>query len=487
MIAGRRHDEGKASHIVKPINELISRDGFLNTLFQAIPCGVLVVDRDRRVQAVNRLLERTFGISEAEVINKRGGEALRCIHAQDSPNGCGFGEYCQTCHVRNTAIEALEGKQVHRKRATVQLVTDEKVSDLVLLVSAAPIEYEGEPFAVVILEDITELNHLRRRLRAEHSFAGIIGRDAKILDLFETIREVAEVSAPVLIQGESGTGKELVAGAIHNEGPRAEKLFVPVNCSALPEGLLESELFGHVRGAFTGAIRDKKGRFEMADGGTIFLDEVGDLSPAIQVKLLRVLQEGRFERVGGERTVKVDVRVISATNKDLRRGVAAGGFREDLFYRLCVIPITLPPLRERRNDIPLLAEHILKQAVQESDRREVGLAPGALDAMMEYDWPGNVRELQNAIQYGLVKCRGGLLQWAHLPPTISAGAGAEAKRPRRRRKRKLSPEAVRRALDETGGNKVEAARKLGVARATLYRFLNDTGMAETREGRKAVE
>jgi transcriptional regulator with GAF, ATPase, and Fis domain len=416
-------------------------------------------------------------------VHKRGGEALKCIHVSDNPEGCGFGPYCQNCGVRNTALEALSGKHVHRNKAKVQLRVNEKEQDFVLLVSAAPIEYADERLAIVILEDITELNVLRRRLTTEQSFAGIVGRDPKVLELFETIEEVAEVSAPVLIQGESGTGKELVAAAIHGESPRAEKLFVPVNCSALPEGLLESELFGHVRGAFTGAIRDKKGRFELADGGTIFLDEVGDLSPPIQVKLLRVLQEGTFEHVGGERTIRVDVRVISATNKDLRREVAAGRFRDDLFYRLCVIPINLPPLRERRSDIALLAEHILSHALAEADRDEVILSAEALNAMIGYDWPGNVRELQNAIQYALVKCRGNALRPEHLPPTVAGARAASGVRPRRRRKRKLNADAVRRALDETKGNKVEAARKLSVSRATLYRFLDDSGLSNNGANR----
>ena len=457
---------------MKPIAKLLEQQGFLKTLFDSIPCGVLIMDHDRRVRAVNNLLERTFGISEAEVIGKRSGEALSCIHAAETPEGCGYAENCQICIVRSTALEALAGRQVHRNRAEVQLLTEGKVHDLVLLVSAAPLDYEGERLAIVVLEDITELSRLRRRLKTEQSFAGIVGRDVKMQELFDTIREVAEVNAPILLQGESGTGKELVAAAIHNEGPRRHKLFVPVNCSALPEGLLESELFGHVRGAFTGALRDKKGRFELADGGTIFLDEVGDLSPAIQIKLLRVLQEGTFERVGGEETTKVDVRVISATNKDLQSEVAARRFRDDLFYRLCVIPINLPPLRQRQSDIPLLANHILRQVLEETDRQGVTLSQQALEAMMDYDWPGNVRELQNAIQYALVKCRGDVLKLEHMPPTLSARLAQPRSPTRRRRKHKLSAAAVRRALQETDGNKLQAAKRLGVSRATLYRFLS---------------
>jgi DNA-binding NtrC family response regulator len=299
--------------------------------------------------------------------------------------------------------------------------------------------------------------------------------------LYDLIPELAESAAPVLIQGESGTGKELVAAALHNEGPRAGKLFVPVNCGALPEGLLESELFGHVRGAFTGAIRDKKGRFELADGGTIFLDEIGDISAAMQVKLLRVLQKGAFERVGSEKTIKVNVRVISATNKDLQREIAAGRFREDLYYRLSVVPLVVPPLRERPNDIPLLAVHLLAQYAEGAGRQGAAFSPEAMDLMLSYHWPGNVRELQNWIQFALIKCKGGPIRPEHLPPVAlhtgallaggHAGAGADPRKGRMR----LTAQSVREAIDRAGGNKVEAARLLGVSRATLYRFLDDEG------------
>ncbi len=274
----------------------------------------------------------------------------------------------------------------------------------------------------------------------------------------------------MLIQGESGTGKELVAAAIHNEGFRGNKLFVPINCGALPESLLESELFGHVKGAFTGAIRDKKGRFELADGGTIFLDEIGDISPAMQVKLMRVLQEGTFERVGSETTIKVNVRVISATNKNLQEEIAEGNFRDDLYYRLSVVPLWLPPLRERRNDIPLIAEHILKRALKSRPGSDVAFSPSAMDALLSYAWPGNVRELQNWIQFALVKCKGGEILPEHFPPmrTNVLQSGAVSKR-----RRKLDPASVREAIRATAGNKREAAKRLGVSRATLYRFLED--------------
>jgi transcriptional regulator with GAF, ATPase, and Fis domain len=330
--------------------------------------------------------------------------------------------------------------------------------------------------ALMSFRDLTRERALAKRVGEIEQFSGIIGRDEKMLDVFDLITDLADSNVPVFVQGESGTGKELVAAAIHNEGPRANHLFVPVNCGALPESLLESELFGHVKGAFTGAIRDKKGRFELADGGTIFLDEIGDISPSMQVKLLRVLQEGRFERVGSESTIAVDVRIISATNKDIHEEIISGTFREDLYYRLSVVPVTLPPLRDRRNDIPLLVEHTMRRIAKVAGKEGVTVSAEALDIMMSYDWPGNVRELQNWLQFALVKCRKEtVILPEHLPPTAHIG-GVRPKR--RRRRRKLSIEVVRGALRNVNGNKVEAARELGVSRATLYRFLNDTGLLD---------
>jgi transcriptional regulator with PAS, ATPase and Fis domain len=452
-----------------PITELLEEDGFLKRLFDSIPCGVLVVDKDRRVQALNNVLEQTFGISLAESINKRGGDALRCIHANSDPEGCGFSEECQFCNVRNTALDALEGKQTHRNKANIQLLVDHKLCDLQLLVSAAPLDHDGKRFAIIILEDITELNNLRMRLGTEQGFAGIIGQNSMMRELFQTIRDVTDINIPVLIHGESGTGKELVAAAIHNEGPRASKPFVPVNCAALPEGILESELFGHVKGAFTGAMRDKRGRFELADGGTLFLDEIGDMPKILQAKLLRVLQEGRFERVGDEKTLSVDVRIISATNRDLKREVEKNNFREDLFYRLNVVPVNLPPLRKKKDDIPLLAEHFLRKAIEDYPESE-GLSKEALAVIIDYPWPGNVRELQSALRFALIKSKGGLIRPEHLPAELTDWEKAQSTRGP---SRKLATESVRDALARSGGNKAKAARLLGVGRATLYRFITD--------------
>ena len=455
---------------MKPIVEFLNQEGFLKSLFESIPCGVLIIDGDRRVLAVNNILEQTFGISGAEVMDQRGGEALRCVNAFKNPKGCGFAEECITCRVRNTALEALEGNQIHRKKSNLQLLVDEKTRDLQLLISAAPFDHEGKRLAVIILEDITELNTLRQRLKTDQSFAGIIGHHAKMQELFETIREVAEIDVPVLIQGESGTGKEMVAAAIHNEGLRANKSFVPVNCGALPEGLLASELFGHVKGSFTGALRDKKGRFELANGGTLFLDEVIDFPKDMQAKLLRVLQEGTFERVGDEKTKSVDVRIISAANRDLKREVKRGNFREDLYYRINVVPIYIPPLRKRKNDIPLLIDHFFSRIVTDGRQDYPEISDDTVSLLMDYHWPGNVRELENAIQFAIVKCRGRMILPKDLPMELRDSKGPVYKRGS---SKKLDVNTVKDAFVKTGGNKAKAARLLGVGRATLYRFLAD--------------
>jgi PAS domain S-box-containing protein len=323
---------------------------------------------------------------------------------------------------------------------------------------------DGKPLrALGTVQDITH------QKLDEHRFSGIIGRDPKMKDIFEMIREITDVDIPVLIQGESGTGKELVARAIHNEGPRAHKAFVPINCGALPEGLLESELFGHVKGSFTGALRDRKGRFEMANGGTLFLDEIADLSKVMQAKLLRVLQEGKFERVGDEKTISVDVRIISAANRNLKQEVEKGNFRDDLYYRISVVPIHMPPLRKRKNDIPLLVNNFLKKAAYKEKKTKT-ISENALSVMIDYPWPGNVRELQSAIHYALIKSRGKIIQPAHLPMELKEQNNNRLSRGPSLR---LDSKTVKKALIRSGGNKAKAARYLGVGRATLYRFLKN--------------
>jgi transcriptional regulator with PAS, ATPase and Fis domain len=318
-----------------------------------------------------------------------------------------------------------------------------------------------------VFRDLTDLLGLQERLGELSSFAGIVGQDQKMIRIYSQIRDLATNDYPVHIYGETGTGKELVAAAIHSESRRGGGPFVPVNCGALPEGLLESELFGHVKGAFSGAVRDKRGRFELAHGGTIFLDEVSELPRHMQVKLLRVLQEGSLERVGGEKSIVVDVRVISASNRVLKREVERKNFRKDLYYRLNVVPIHLPALCERKSDIPLLVAHFLEKAAKRG-QKGAGISRETLVLMMAYSWPGNVRELQNTIHFALVTSRGRTIRPEHLPQELRQDIR------RRGPHRKLNGEAVRIALDQSAGNKARAARLLGVGRATLYRFLGDS-------------
>ena len=317
--------------------------------------------------------------------------------------------------------------------------------------------------------DVTELINLKIRAGESTGFSNIIGRDSKMLMLFRQIKDVAGYDYPVHIFGETGTGKELVAKAIHNESQRGGSPFVPINCGALPEGLIESELFGHVKGAFSGAIRDKKGRFELADGGSILLDEIAEIPKILQVKLLRFLQDGIIEKVGGEKTIPINVRVISATNKDLKKEVRKNRFREDLFYRLNVIPIDIPPLRERKIDIPTLIDFFLDQAENEGQKKKK-FSDEAISIMMDYSWPGNVRELQNAVLFSIVKSRSKMIKPDDLPMEFKTAKNSIQKRGP---SGKLDIDLVNKALIKTGGNKAKAARLLGVGRATLYRFFSD--------------
>lgn len=437
------------------LEEILRDKKNLEQILDNLMEGIIAHDRHRRILFFNRAAEEITGYSRGEVIGRD------CHDVFASPF---CGERCSFCGAVPDSLEHLsyplnivaKGGEAKRIEMSVTGMTDENGCFVGVLAA---------------FRDLTDIIGLRTRLGELNCFAGIIGRDHKMLQIYDQIRELATNDYPVHISGETGTGKELVAAAIHNESRRGGRPFVPVNCGALPEGLLESELFGHVKGAFSGAVRDKKGRFELAQGGTIFLDEVGELPKVMQVKLLRVLQEGTFERVGGEKTIRVDARVISATNRDLKREVERQSFRDDLYYRLCVFPIHLPPLRQRRNDIPLLAAHFLEQA-RKLGQTVPGIADEALSALMEYTWPGNVRELQNSIHFALVKGKGRMIQLEDLPPEIrqSKGKPSLCGAPR-----KLDPTSVRDALARAGGNKAKAARILGVGRATLYRFLDQTG------------
>ena len=321
--------------------------------------------------------------------------------------------------------------------------------------------------------------YLQEELEAKYQFDNIVGESSKMKEVFRLISQVAPTKSTVLVSGESGTGKELIARSVHHRSPREDQPFVVVNCAALPENLLESELFGHLKGAFTGAHRDRRGRFTLADGGSIFLDEIGAMSPGLQAKILRVLQEKEFEPVGGTRSIQVDVRIIAATNQDLKMAVEEGSFREDLYYRLNVVPIHLPPLRERKEDIPLLAYHFLRRYSQELTKGVSEISPEALGLMLEYDWPGNIRELENAIERAMVLSKGNTLSVETLPLVSSsqeAEVGDENISYQEAKKAVLESFERRfftRILKEAGGNVSQAARQAQIDRKNLYQKMKE--------------
>ncbi|MGE0103606.1 MAG: nif-specific transcriptional activator NifA [Blastocatellales bacterium] len=310
---------------------------------------------------------------------------------------------------------------------------------------------------------------LKRELQQKYEFRNIVGTGKEMREIYEQIAQVAPTATTVLIRGESGTGKELVAHAIHYHSPRSAKPFVKVNCAALPESLIESELFGHEKGAFTGAVARKRGRFELAEGGTLFLDEIGDLSPALQVKLLRVLQEREFERVGGTETIRVNVRVIAATNVDLEGAVADGRFRSDLYYRLNVFSIFLPSLRERKTDILLLADHFLDKYSKQNSKRIKRISTPAIDMLMTYHWPGNVRELENVIERATLVCEGSVIHGYHLPPTLQTaeGSGTVTRMSLENAVAAFEKDLIQDALKTTRGNRARAARMLDTTERIL--------------------
>ena len=326
---------------------------------------------------------------------------------------------------------------------------------------------------------------LKQQLDAKFGLENIIGRTTVMKEIFEMVLQVAPSAATVLILGESGTGKEMIAKAVHQLSPRRERPLVTVHCAALSPTLLESELFGHEKGAFTGAHERRVGRFEQAQGGTLFLDEIGEIDATIQVKLLRFLGERTFERVGSNKTLTADVRLITATNKNLGELVKAGKFREDLFYRLRVVPIKLPPLRDRRADIPLLAQTFLKECARDNDKRVKGISPEAMDLLSNYHWPGNVRELRAAIERAVVLCRGAALEARDLPPELRGEAGSfgetglEAVLARGNvTVQEAEKQVVIRALKDCNGNRTQAAQRLGMSRRTLHRKIHDYQLEE---------
>jgi PAS domain S-box-containing protein len=445
---------------------------FARYLLESMADGVFTLNRAGEITSWNAAMEKISGYSAQEALGRTCTLlSFNLCLKKSCPSGikeCGIYE--------RGAVDAKECALRHKDGHHVPVL------------KSARLVKNSHDSVIGIVETVTDLTELKkarqqieeisRKLGEVHRLDNIIGKSRVMQDVFSAIRAASASEATVLIQGESGTGKELVAGAIHYNSDRAGKPLVTVNCSALTESLLESELFGHAKGAFTGAIRDRKGRFEEAEGGAIFLDEIGEISPFIQVKLLRVLQEREIERVGESRRRKIDLRVMAATNRDLFKLVQTGEFRQDLYYRLKVFPIDVPPLRHRKEDIPLLASHFIDRQNKKTDKQIQGLSQTALRLFMDHVWPGNVRELENAIEHAFVLCDEKEIGVFDLPvelrrakyrPESKAASHEFCDRPRHRDR--LTKENLESLLAECNWNKAEVARRVGLSRTAIWKYM----------------
>lgn len=404
---------------------------------------------------------------------------------------------CDIRMPRMDGLEFLKEAQKIGKDATIIMMSAYGTVDTAIeAMKLGAYDYISKPFKPdeIILtlrkaeerEQLRKENQfLRKEIEKEYGFESIVSKNEKMQEIFEVIKKVAQYKSTILITGESGTGKELVARALHYHSDRSGKLFVPVNCGAIPENLLESELFGHAKGAFTDAIRTKKGLFEEADGGTLFLDEIGELPAQLQVKLLRVLQDGEIRRIGESRSLQIDVRIVAATVKDLTKEVNGGRFRDDLFYRLNVLPIHIPPLRERKEDIPLLVTHFIKKHNQSLSKNVVGIDPKALEALMNYKWYGNVRELENTIERAIVLVDGDNIELENLPVEVQNFQGEiplapvnEEEYSIKKASKFLEMSLIKRALQKTKGNHTHAAKLLEISHRALLYKIKEYGILE---------
>jgi PAS domain S-box-containing protein len=437
-------------------------------ILDSINEGVFTVDPEWRVTTFNRAAERITGVRKQDALGRACSEVFRA-------------DICEgECALRRTFSS---GKPVESAMASIISFSGKRIP---IRVSTALLRDENGSVigGVETFQDLSHLEQLRKELDARYTFEDVVGRSATMRRLFEIVPQIAASDSTVLIEGDSGTGKELFARAIHNLSPRGKKRFVAVNCAALPDALLESELFGYKAGAFTDARHDKPGRFVLADGGTIFLDEIGDISPAMQVRLLRVLQERWVEPLGAIEAVKVNVRIVAATNKNLAQLVQEGKFREDLFYRVRIIYLKVPALKERREDVPLLVEHLIAKFNHLQGRDIAGISQEVLIHLMDHDYPGNVRELENILEQAFVLCRGGLIQLEHLPielrPTDTKSTSSVDAMSLRSAERHL----IELALKRNQGSREQTARELGIDPSTLYRKVKALGLsAPPHDGR----
>ena len=431
-------------------------------IFRSVKDGVVTVDKAMRITEANRSATQICGLNRNDLI----GQPIQVM-----------AERCSG-HCVDAMREVIKTREPLEIRY-IECTFDDRPSQVISL-TTSPLRGPRNEFngAVMVIRDETRLRKLEREAEERREFDRIIGNSQVIREIKTLVRELADVPTTVLISGESGTGKELVVEALHHIGNRRDKPLVKVNCAALSDPLMESELFGHVRGAFTGAIKNRAGRFECADGGMIFLDEIGDISLSMQSRLLRVIESGTFERVGESNPVTVDVRVVAATNQNLEEKVFQGTFREDLYYRLKVVEIQVPPLRKRRSDIPLLVEHFLKVFNHRFNKQIGGISTEAYKALMNHHWPGNVRELENTIEQAFIRCQQGAVTIDHLPSGIRDFAliGQSEKSSTHEHD---EARQIRLALKRTSWNKSEAARLLGISRRTIYRKMKKLKISQS--------
>jgi PAS domain S-box-containing protein len=453
----------KVMESLRESNILLSQEkDKVDSIVESLADGIFTVDIDMKITSFSRGMEKMTGLAEKDVVGKR---------CEDVLNGDNCEENCPLSQTisRGYGLAGLEERIGKKDGSTVPIIIN----------TAFLKDRKGGTGLIAVVRDASEIEKLRKDVNERYRFSNIIGKSSGMQQIFELIEVLGEADCPILIEGESGTGKELVSRAIHHESDRRGKPFVKVNCSAIVEGLFESELFGHVRGAFSGAIRDKVGKFELADGGTIFLDEIADMPLNLQPKLLRVLQDMEFERVGDNRTRKVDVRVVAATNRNMAEEIEAGRFRKDLYYRLCVVPIMMPPLRERKEDIPLLAEHFLETYRRKMPARKdvVDIEPSAMAALLEYDWPGNVRELENAIEHACLRTKTDRIDTDALPDKITTHhqtvPAAPNDSPAPTTIDLIEKHYIQELMRKHKGNKTLVAKNLGISRTTLWRRLRE--------------
>jgi PAS domain S-box-containing protein len=434
---------------------------FFETILSSIADGVFTVDREWRITSFNRAAERITGVPAGEAIGKRCSEVF---HADICERGCALRQTLET----NRNLIEVPARILSTPGRSVPI----SVSTAVLR------DADGRLLgAVETFRDLSAIEQLRREINHQYTFEDIVGRSRAFRKIFALLPDIAESDATVLIEGPSGSGKELLARAVHNMSHRRSRPYVVVNCGTLPTALFESELFGYVQGAFTDAKRDKPGRITLAEGGTIVFDEVADLPPATQVKLLRVLQEREYEPLGGVKTVRANVRIVASTNKRLADLVSDGRFRDDLYFRLSVVRVSIPPLCERREDVPYLIEHFVHRFNAKRGKQIGGLTPSAMELLMRHDFPGNVRELENIIEYAFVLCHGRLIDVPHLPEELQA-VRHERRAQAGGRSKLDSAEAdvIRAAIARTDGVLVRAARELGIDRTTLWRKMKRYGL-----------